>query len=187
MTGPARGYKWRDAWPGNDLATKHGAHSERLVAPVAARLAAELAVDAPWTARPAHRAAVAAWARTEARLQLVAGWLDEHGDLDDDGRPRPATLLLDRLESRVARLRHELGISPLGHARLLQAVADVVRSRPAGVAGGPLDGVLADLMAEGRRALEASGRRLHPVGPGDGSTAAGVEAHVARGGPEEVD
>jgi hypothetical protein len=35
---PACGYRWRDAWPGNDLAVTHEAYSERLVRADTARL-----------------------------------------------------------------------------------------------------------------------------------------------------
>lgn len=152
MGEPARNYSWRKAWAGNDLALKHGSYSPERWRPVAEALVAELAVSAPWTARPAHEAAVWAWARVEAQARLVANWLDRVGLLDEKGKPRPATVLLDRLESRAGKLRAELGISPMGHARLLVAVAAVVRSRP-GEAG--LDEVLVELAEEGRRALEA--------------------------------
>ncbi|MDA8046505.1 MAG: hypothetical protein M0Z30_14905 [Actinomycetota bacterium] len=164
MTGqPARGYKWRDAWPGNDLALKHGAWSDRRVGPLAAELTAELAETAPWTSRPAFRATVAAWARVEARVRLVSDWLDTVGDLDEQGRPRPATVLLDRLEARAGKLRAALGLDPGSLARLMATVSAVRRSEAAALGGDPLDGVLAELMAESRAALTPAER---PLGPG---------------------
>ena len=41
--------------------------------------------------RPADRPAIWAWARTEARVQLLTEWLaGKGGDIDDDGTVRPA-------------------------------------------------------------------------------------------------
>lgn len=46
--GPARGYKWADATPGNALAVRHGAFSDRLVSQRAQELLAELLEQHPW-------------------------------------------------------------------------------------------------------------------------------------------
>jgi hypothetical protein len=181
--GDRRGYSWPPFPVGNTAAETHGVYSDRRVAPVADRLAAELAASAPWTSRPGYQAQVAAWARTEARVVLVSDWLDVVGDLDEYGKPRPATALLDRLEARAAKLRDQLGLTPMGHARLLLTVASVVRTQPIGTPG-PLDGVLAELMAEGRRTLENRAQRLQLVGSGDDRRAAGSEACAAADGPE---
>ena len=83
----------------------------------------------------------------EAQLQLVMSWLDEHGPLDTDGAPRPATSLLSRLEAHARELRNDLGLSPVALAKLL-AVLD---SAPAGTD----DDGLAGLKAEGRRIVAA--------------------------------
>jgi phage terminase small subunit len=56
------------------------------------------------------------------------GWLDEHGPLDDEGVPRPATGLLATLERQAQSLRAELGLTPLALAKLLGALT----SAPAG-------------------------------------------------------
>ena len=132
----------------NEAATKHGGRSERRWRPLAEKFAAELVEVAPWTAAPAHRATVAAWARVEAQLALVADFLDAEGLLDADGLPRPATGFAARLEARAMSLRGELGLSPLSLARLLGMVA--VTADAVGL-GESLDA----LRLEGRRILEA--------------------------------
>lgn len=122
---PARGYSWAPFQPGNVAGLRHGAGSERKVSPIASRLAAELAETAPWTSRPAFAASVAAWSRAEARVSLVAGWLDEHGLLDPDGEPRGAAAFLVKLESQAANLRARLGLDPAALAGLLAKLAEV--------------------------------------------------------------
>ncbi|MDQ3640433.1 MAG: hypothetical protein M3450_02895, partial [Actinomycetota bacterium] len=97
----ARGYSWPPFQPGHTLTLRHGAYSARTWRPLADRISAELPDIAPWCTRPTYGPAVAAWARTEAQLQLVMTFLDEHGPLDGDGAPRPATALLSRLEAHA--------------------------------------------------------------------------------------
>lgn len=46
--GPARGYKWADATPGNTLAVRHGAGSDRLVSERATAILGELRESYPW-------------------------------------------------------------------------------------------------------------------------------------------
>lgn len=153
----ARGYSWppfqvgneagRKFEPSNTAAVQHGAYSPRSWRPLADRITAELPDIAPWCTRPTYGPAVAAWARTEAQLQLVMTWLDEHGPLDKDGEPRPATSLLSRLEAHARELRNDLGLSPLSLAKLLSAL----EAAPAGTDDRGLDG----LKAEGSRIIAA--------------------------------
>ncbi len=147
MTTPARGYSWQPFGTGNTAALAHGVYSPRTWRPLADRIAAELPDIAPWCSRPTYGPTVAAWSRTEAQLQLVMAWLDEHGPLDSDGEPRPATNLLVKLESQAQSLRAELGLSPLALAKLLGAFT----SAPTGSDDGALD----HLRAEGRRIVDA--------------------------------
>jgi len=149
----ARGYAWPPFAAGNTAGQRHGATGARLWRPLAASLTDELASAAPWTTRPAYAAQVAAWARVEAQLSLVSEWLDEVGLLDDEGKPRPATSLADRLEVRAARLREALGLTPQSLGRLLLVVAAVDRAQ-----GGQAD-ALELLLAEGRLALERAAER----------------------------
>lgn len=180
MTGRrGRGYSWEPFGAGNRAAERHGAWSERRIAPLAERLAAELAESAPWTCRPAYRATVAAWARAEVRVQLIERWLDEVGDLDELGRPRAASGWLDRLESRAMRLRSELGLSPQSLARLLLSTSELVRGQPD--RAGPLASALEDLVAEARAALDAGAERA----VGDGRSARGGGELPAAGATDE--
>ncbi|HEV2810805.1 MAG TPA: hypothetical protein VGV93_10480 [Acidimicrobiales bacterium] len=147
---PARGYAWRTFEEGNTANLRHGARSERVLAPLAESLATELVELAPWTARPAFAASVAAWSRAEARCQLVGDYLDEHGLLDEAGQPRPATGFLLKLETTAANLRARLALDPSSLAGLL-----------AKLAGAP-----AEHVAEEREKLLAEARLLVEVRPG---------------------
>lgn len=114
----------------NAMARKHGAWSDRKISPIAAELLADvdqLLADDPDLAHltsPVFRPALRAWARTEARVELVAAWLDERtdgalpGDLDADGEIRPAADLLTRLEGQALKHRAQLGLDPTSMARL---------------------------------------------------------------------
>lgn len=144
--------------PGHTFSLTHGGYSARTWKPLADAIAAELPEVAPWCSRSTYAPAVAAWARVEAQLQLVMAWLDDHGPLDDDGEPRPATALLARLESQAQSLRAELGLSPLALAKLLGAFT----SAPACTD----DDALEALKAEGRRIVEARAGQLAASVPG---------------------
>lgn len=148
MTGslPARGYTWPPFEAGNVAALKHGAHSERKVAPLAAAITAELVAIAPWSTEPAFAPTLAALARVEAQVLKVEEFIDEHGPLDDAGVPRPAMALLSDLERRADRLRQQFGLSPTSWAALRRSfVVDP---------DGGTSGVEA-LRASGRRVIEA--------------------------------
>lgn len=82
-------------------------------------------------------------------------YLDEHGPLDEEGRPRPATNLLDRLEARASSLRSDLALTPYSLARLLAAVK-VAEHDPEG---------LEQLRAEGQKIIEARAPHALPTAP----------------------
>jgi hypothetical protein len=80
---PARNYKWRDAWPGNDLATKHGANSLRVADPLAQDLLAELhdvieSENISYLQRPSFRIALENAAFTLAQVLLLRQRVLEH-------------------------------------------------------------------------------------------------------------
>jgi hypothetical protein len=129
--GPARGYTWPPFELGNLVALKHGAVSPRMLQPVADRLAEGLAQVAPWTAAAAFAGAVASWSWAEAQAIRLRCWLDEHGLVDDDGQPRPAVALLERIEGRLGGLRVQLGLTPLALGRLLATLSQVDGERGA--------------------------------------------------------
>jgi hypothetical protein len=123
VTAPARGYGWPPFQAGNVAAQTHGSYSPRKVDPLAAEILAQTRQHVTWW-RPADEASVWAWARTEARVQLLAEWLTERGgDLDDAGSVRPAADLLTKLEARAESMRSRLGLEPLSRARLGRDVA----------------------------------------------------------------
>jgi hypothetical protein len=140
-----RGYSWPPFESGNAAAERHGAHSEHRWRPLADALMSEAVAEAPWLGRPTFRMAVQAWAITEAKIALVDQWLDEHGLLTDDGDPRPANALADRLHARAITLRGQLGLDPVSFAKLLATFAGVPGAESA----------LDALKAEGRRLVEA--------------------------------
>lgn len=144
---PVRNYSWPPFEPGHTLSLKHGVYSARTWKPLAAAIIAELPEIAPWCSRSTYGPAVAAWARTEAQLQLIMAWLDEHGPLDSDGSPRAATSLMTRLEAHARELRNDLGLSPVALAKLLS----LLDSAPPGTD----DRGLQALRSEGLRIVEA--------------------------------
>lgn len=109
--------------PGHTLSTRHGAHSPRMVDPIAAELVEEAVATCDYLREPHYQAEVLAWARAEARVILVTRFLDERGPLDPEGKPWPATELLVRLERLAAERRHALGLTPMARARLGRDVA----------------------------------------------------------------
>lgn len=152
---PVRGYSWPPFAPGHELSMKHGAYSPRRYEPLAAELVeqvlAQASVDgAPtaYLAEPSYRPAVWAWARCEAKVQLITEWLaDRGGDMDEEGEVRSAALLLEKVERRGESLRARLGLDPLSRARLGRDVAagsvDVARlmaALEASVDDGPVVG-----------------------------------------------
>lgn len=117
----ARGYSWEPFRPGHELSLKHGAWSPRYVDPLAAEMvAATLAAPGcQYLDTPRWSAAVWAWARAEARCELLGRWVDEHGGgVNDDGSVAGALNALRLWEVRAANCRSRLGLDPLSAARL---------------------------------------------------------------------
>lgn len=129
---PARGYSWAPFAPGHELSTTHGAYSPRRVDPLAQdlvdgvlALAAAEGSTVAYLADVTYRQALWAWARTEARVQLVAEWLLDRGgqEVDAEGEVLGAAKLLNRLEANALAQRQRLGLDPLSRARLGKDVA----------------------------------------------------------------
>jgi len=124
MNAPARRYSWPPFQPGNEVGLRHGIYSPRKVDPLAAELVEMAVAQATYLAEPSYALAIWAWARAEARVQLLEEYLaDRGGVLNDKGEPVPATVLLDQCERRAGKLRNELGLTPLARARLGRDVA----------------------------------------------------------------
>jgi hypothetical protein len=148
--GDARGYRWEDATPGNELALQHGANSERRVGPLAEQIAAALLADPntpQYLREPSYSATVAAWSRAEAVVELLWRWLGEHDfnaamadatvTKEDStfgkgtSRKRTSTRHIEsvlnqlhRHETRAMNLRSRLGLDPLSRARIGKDVAE---------------------------------------------------------------
>jgi hypothetical protein len=129
----------------------------RQIRPIAEEITRMLPEVAPWTGRPPFDGALRSLSWVEAQVVLLRGWIDEHGVLGDDGQPRAAALLLQRLENQASTLRAELGLTPQALARLLSSLATVA------TAGGDDRGLRA-LKAEGQRIVAARQASLGPAG-----------------------
>lgn len=131
--------------PGHEINVTHGGYTPRRFDPLAESIMLSVLEEArlpnaetSYLLGAAYRPQLWAWARTEARVQLVSEWLLENGgDLFDDdveisesgtevievGRVRAAAKFLARLEATALRQRVELGLTPLSRARLGRDVA----------------------------------------------------------------
>jgi hypothetical protein len=123
--GPRRGYSWPPLQPGHTLTLKHGATSPRVLQPIADHLAAGLGEVAPWTSAASFQGTVASRAWAEAQAHVLRLYLDERGLVDEEGQPRPAAGMLERVEARVAGLRGQLGLTPLALGKLLATLSQV--------------------------------------------------------------
>ena len=102
----------------NSMALRHGAWSPLRVDPPAAELVERIAPTVTWW-MDCDMPAVWAWARCEARCELLTEWLGAKGsDLDGDENVRPAADLLNRLTKQAESMRSKLGLDPLSRARL---------------------------------------------------------------------
>lgn len=109
--------------PGNELSMRHGAHSERTLAPIAAAWVKTALEQCAYLQDPSYEPALLAWARFEAKCDLLHDWIDKHGLIDEHGQATPAAKLLPVYEGRAASLRAPLGMDPLSRARLQRDAA----------------------------------------------------------------
>lgn len=128
-----------------EVSIKHGAWSPRRVDPVAAQLVETAVKAVSWLADPTYGPALFAWARAEARCQLVAEYLDKVGPLDEKGEPRGALNAADRLESLALKHRTRLGLDPVSRALLEATLTSAKQGQQS----------LAEAMERGAAALEA--------------------------------
>jgi len=117
--------------PGNELSTRHGAYSPRKVEPLAEEIRAahvDADSDLAYLREPKYAAAVWAWARAEARVQLVAEYVDRLGveaAMTAKAGTTSALELLRMQEQSAATHRARLGLDPLSRARLGKDVTAV--------------------------------------------------------------
>jgi len=130
-------------------ALRHGAYSPRKVEPLAAALVESAQGQVSYLGDPAYATALWAWARVEARVQLVDEYLTDRGLFDTKGRPLPAVDTLRSFERLAAELRSRLGLDPRSRAKLERDLSAGARDRLS----------ITEEVAEGRRLrLEAEAR-----------------------------
>lgn len=189
--GPARGYSWEPFQPGHEVTVQHGAESPRKVGPLAVEIEQQARASSAWPAfldDPAYGAAVGAWARAEAVVQLLWAYLAERdlvAALDElttenseetrqrggptkrvttTRRTRSALDAWHRAEVAAANHRKALGLDPLSRAKLGKDVA--VTAVQAGIAQLQSDG--AELVARARAAGALTDTPTEPGAPVSG-------------------
>jgi hypothetical protein len=112
--------------PGHTLSVRHGAHSPRIVAPLARELYEEYAAAYPDLA--AYPAALAALAKADAHALKIEEYLEEHGLADGDGNLRnDAIRHLRGFRLDQHRARESLGLTPASEAKLLSVRAEATK------------------------------------------------------------
>lgn len=137
--GPARGYSWPQFQPGHvSLTQTHGAMTERIRAPLERAIVEELlelaaAPDSPvgYLAEPAYRGALRIYARAQVQAQLMADYLEEHGQFDEEGRLRQAVDARRRLDEQALNAGSRLGLDPVSRAKLLSLLGEARRDAAA--------------------------------------------------------
>jgi hypothetical protein len=154
----ARGYKWADFTEGNQANLRHGAYGEVLVGELAERIEAELIDAAPWLARPAFAWARRRAARDEARAELAWRRVAQEGDpLNDDGERTPASSAYSRFSGAAAKRFAACGLDLASLTSAIRALSGARHLAPEQA------DTLAELLAEGRAALEAGTARTAEV------------------------
>lgn len=107
---------------GNKRRVTHGGHAmpePRRQAALEAQICDALPVRGADGGAPAHDLVVVRLlAISLVRLESIARYVSEHGQLTRAGRPHPALEVEDRLISRAASLSDKLGMSPTSRAKL---------------------------------------------------------------------
>ncbi len=155
---PARGYSWEPFQQGNLAGLRHGAESDRRISAEIERMEPELAeqiADIGYLTDPSYTSVLQAWARAEARIQLLERWFADKGLLQEDGTPRPGVDLLLRCESQASKLRSRLGLDPMSRAALQKDLSETGRNAAD----------LASALAEGRKLRLAAEARLAQPSP----------------------
>ncbi|OZE79278.1 hypothetical protein CH304_20110 [Rhodococcus sp. 15-649-1-2] len=109
--------------PGNTLNLRHGAHSERALAPIAQAWVDTALAQCEYLRDPSYQPALLAWARFEAKCDLLHDWIDDNGMFTGTGDLNPAAKLLPKFEGRAATLRATLGMDPLSRSKLQKNTA----------------------------------------------------------------
>jgi hypothetical protein len=120
--GPARGYKWADAEPGNLLAATHGFHIDPTLRPEhraeLEEIAGTVIAAMPYPAEPFELAVGQLTVRLWRQRRAIRD-LDEHGLLRD-GKPAPILDHLAKLENRIMADLETLGLTPRSASELIE-------------------------------------------------------------------
>jgi hypothetical protein len=142
---PARGYSWPDATPGNEIALRHGAYSDRVVGERAEVVRQELLERTPALADPEQAVLVGLLARAQAREEIGH-------EAFESGHVNARLLEAVSAASRVAKeLADSLGLGARAAAELRQIRAETSHT-------------LALLMKEAPALLEVMSRTLEAIG-----------------------
>lgn len=116
---PARGYKWADAGPGNTLALKHGADSERFIAERAVEVKTRILELAPWVDKDVFIPAVARYMRAEARELLLHDFITDVAVRKGVGAvPQRLWEQATAATNAAGKAAADLGLTPQSYARL---------------------------------------------------------------------
>lgn len=127
MGEPARGYtRTRPPFEaGNSVARTHGA-TARDVPEAALQIVEDLVGSETYREHPELSLRAA---ETWTRIRRAERWLEERGDLDEDGKPWPVVAAVAAWDAALVKLSDRLGLSPLSAARLdlLRSATEPVR------------------------------------------------------------
>ena len=138
---PPRGYRWPDATPGNLIALKHGANSERIIAERAELVHQELLAVAPHLDHDQFLPAVNRYLQAASREALLHTYITEKSEVDGPGAVSSRTWEQATAAARLAaKLGSDLGLDPIGHARI----------RALSVSAAATEETLADLAERGK-------------------------------------
>jgi hypothetical protein len=133
------------AYPGNKLAVRHGANSPELVAERAEKIHCNLLNVAPWLDQDMFIPAVSRYLQAAATESLLDDYVQRIAA--EKGVERVSVRVFEQLTSArrlAAKLASDLGLDPIGHARILslKTSADVAHE------------TLADLRSQGREVID---------------------------------
>lgn len=154
---PARDYSWPPFEKGNTAALRHGARSERRLAPIAEKLITQLLEQRPDLDDPRYAANLNAWGYAEAANVLYRAFADKHGVVDEHGNPLGFIARWQRSESQAEQRRRELGVGPVAEMKLAVARGEARL----------LAGDLTEVAERGRKVLEERERRKQLEADGD--------------------
>ena len=125
-----RGYKWPDATPGNTIALKHGAGSERAIAERLPETRQDVIAQAPWLDDPVYASAVERYVREETVCRMLFDWTMEVIKTQGPAKVRPYVWDQLAIHTRAAaRLAEPLGLDPRSRIELEKLMADAGRSK----------------------------------------------------------